>query len=90
MIAQDGGSPRLTATATVSITVLRNIFPPVFSPVTYNQTILETQSLGVTILSVNATDNDQRVRMLLNTGNPFFFAVLPKELKFKVFLFYLF
>ena len=59
--AADGGSPALTSTATVNVDVQRNLFSPVFTDLIYEVTVLETQSLGVGIVTVAATDADTKV-----------------------------
>lgn len=61
VLAQDGGTPSLSATATVNVQVRRNLFSPQFAQLLYETTILETQDLGVEILRVNATDADTKV-----------------------------
>ena len=60
--ARDGGTPPRSATALVNINVQRNLVAPVFQQSSYQTTILETQSLGVNILRVVATDADTKVR----------------------------
>lgn len=60
MLAQDGGNPPRTATATVLVTVLRNLFQPKFEPQRIDRDILETQALGVAIANCNATDADTK------------------------------
>ncbi|XP_035826841.1 protocadherin Fat 4, partial [Aplysia californica] len=60
VLAKDGGSPSLTATATVSVGVQRNLFSPTFTQLVYEETVLETQSLGVAIVTVSATDEDTK------------------------------
>ena len=62
VLASDGGSPTLTATATVSIGITRNLFSPEFDQLLYEVTVLETQALGVGIVTVRATDDDTKVR----------------------------
>ena len=59
--AKDGGNPAASATALVTINVLRNLFSPVFANNTYTATIFETQDLGSAIVRVVATDADTRV-----------------------------
>ncbi|KAJ8318063.1 hypothetical protein KUTeg_003154 [Tegillarca granosa] len=55
--AKDGGTPALSATALVEITVQRNLFTPSFTNLTYETTILETQAIGTTVIRlVTATD----------------------------------
>ena len=56
--ARDGGTPSLSATALVEITVLRNLFDPEFTQQNYEVTIDETQALGVDILQIVARDQD--------------------------------
>ena len=56
--AYDNGNPPLYDTEVVTIVVDRNTEPPVFNPQNYPVTILETQSLGTTIVTVTATDPD--------------------------------
>ena len=56
--ARDGGSPSLSATALVEITVLRNLFDPEFTQQNYEITIDETQALGVQLLQISAQDQD--------------------------------
>ncbi|WAQ95445.1 FAT4-like protein [Mya arenaria] len=58
--ARDGGNPARSATSLVSINVRRNLFDPVFATQFYNVTIDETQSLGVNILQITASDQDTR------------------------------
>ncbi|GFN78435.1 protocadherin fat 4, partial [Plakobranchus ocellatus] len=60
VLASDGGSPTLTATSTVSIGVSRNLFSPEFEDLLYEVTVLETQALGVGIVTVRATDSDTK------------------------------
>lgn len=59
--ARDGGSPPRSATALVNINVQRNLHAPVFNPTRYEETILETTGLGVSLVRVLATDADTRV-----------------------------
>ena len=66
VVVRDGGSPARSATAVVAIEVIRNLFDPEFLPVSYEQTILETRSVGTSILQVSATDADSRVRDIFN------------------------
>ena len=61
LLAEDGGSPRKTATTTVDITVTRNLLPPVFNPSTYIQSIIENYPVGSEIVTVSATDSDPQV-----------------------------
>ena len=63
--AQDGGSPRLSSTTLLTITVQRNLAAPVFTQNSYTTTIPETQAPGSNILTLQATDSDLTVCMLL-------------------------
>lgn len=65
MVAYDGGTPSKSSTATVVITVDRNLYAPVFSPDRYETTILEIASPGDSIATVLATDQDTSVRLFL-------------------------
>ena len=58
VLARDGGSPSLTATTVVSLTVNRNLVDPVFVQQNYTFTIDETQVLGVNFGQVIARDDD--------------------------------
>lgn len=55
---QDGGYPRLSDITQIIVYVNRNLFAPVFSPQQYSKEILDTQSVGVEILRITATDAD--------------------------------
>lgn len=57
-MAYDTGAPRLTATAEVFITVLRNLFGPVFDPQIYRVTIDETTPVGQYIQKLTVADPD--------------------------------
>ena len=59
--ARDGGTPRLSATALVTVTVDRNLFSPVFSQDLYEETILETREPGDFALFFRASDADKSV-----------------------------
>ncbi len=58
MLAEDGGSPPQSSTATVQIDVERNLNAPIFNPVRNEVTILETLGLGESVTKVTATDKD--------------------------------
>jgi hypothetical protein len=60
--AKDGGSPPLSGTTVVIITINRNLFHPVFEPTLYTAEIDEILDLGTVIKTLNATDGDKRVR----------------------------
>ncbi|KAL3875972.1 hypothetical protein ACJMK2_033866 [Sinanodonta woodiana] len=55
---QDGGSPPKSGTTVLTIQLQRNLLAPVFVPVLYNTTILETRDTGDIILIVTAIDAD--------------------------------
>lgn len=65
-MAEDGGSPPRSATATATINILRNLNAPVFNPRDYPATIYETHQVGVDIVTVTATDADQIVSICLH------------------------
>ena len=58
IVAVDGGSPAFTSTATVQITVRRNLNSPDFSPSRYEITLPENQPLGEVVGMVTAVDSD--------------------------------
>jgi len=60
-VAQDGGVPPLMDTAVLIVNVNRNNYAPVFDTTSYQQTLLETQSLAVPITRVTAQDDDTKV-----------------------------
>lgn len=68
-MAEDGGSPPRSATATAIINILRNLNAPVLNPKSYTATINETHQVGVDIVTVTATDADQIVSIWLNKLN---------------------
>lgn len=58
----DGGNPVLSDTATVQITIQRNLVTPVFNPQRdLTENIPETMPAGEVVVNVNATDADQFV-----------------------------
>ena len=57
----DGGSPPQTDVTVVRVSVDRNLNKPVFDPNTYQVKVKETQTLGETIATVRALDDDMRV-----------------------------
>ena len=62
VLAYDGGVPSLSATAVVTINVLRNLFPPLISNTDFLRlTIPETTPVGTVIVQINATDRDTTV-----------------------------
>lgn len=61
MKAEDGGDPAKTSTSLVKLEILRNFNEPKFSPRDYNSEILETQSIGLSIVRVDARDADTKV-----------------------------
>ena len=67
MVAFDTGAPKLTATAEVIITVLRNINGPVFTPSIYRLTIDEDIPIGQYIQKLVVRDTDG-VRTLVGAG----------------------
>ena len=61
VLAQDGGTPRLSSTATVYIDVERNQNRPFLGQQNYTVTINEIQDVGVPILTLSAFDQDIQV-----------------------------
>ena len=62
--ASDGGTPRRQAETTLTFNIVRNLHAPVFIKPSYKLTgVLETQSLGETLVVVNATDADTKVNI---------------------------
>lgn len=61
ILVRDGGTPSKTETTILGIHVNRNNFAPRFPSPNYKTTILETQALGVSIIQVQAEDQDTRV-----------------------------
>ena len=55
----DGGIPPKSASAIVTVLVLRNNDPPVFSENEYDVTLLELMNVGEVVLSVDVMVNDQ-------------------------------
>ena len=58
VVASDGGTPARSSTATVDVTVRRNLHKPQFAPNRYEADLLETQALGEPLLRVTAIDAD--------------------------------
>ena len=58
VVVMDGGTPARSATGLVNIYVGRNNLAPVFNPSSYTATLKETAPVGVSILTVSATDTD--------------------------------
>ena len=78
MTLSDQGRPTIrTATqrATVTITVTRNQFDPLFFNATYYTTILESVSVGTSVMTVSAQDPDTNVRLTIKL---FVFILQPK------------
>lgn len=61
VVAQDGGSPGLIDTTVLIVNVNRNNYAPIFDTTSYQQILLETQSLAVPITKVTARDDDTKV-----------------------------
>ena len=61
MVASDQGEPPKTSTALVNVTVERNLYSPVISPLNSTVTIPETLSLGVPVAQLTAADADRMV-----------------------------
>lgn len=62
VLARDGGTPRLNATALVDVLVSPvNDIAPSFSPSSYSRSISENLPPGTTVTQVTATDGDETV-----------------------------
>lgn len=62
VLAQDGGTPRLSDTTVVVVDVDRNLAAPVLLSSEYATQILETQAVGTPVsIRVIATDTDTTV-----------------------------
>jgi hypothetical protein len=59
-VAKDGGEPNLIDTAVVNVHVNRNNFQPNFETDQYQETLLETQALGVPFVRISARDQDNK------------------------------
>lgn len=57
-MAIDRGSPRRTASVTVTVNVARNPSAPIFNPNLYERTVPEVTSEGTSLVDVNAADPD--------------------------------
>ncbi len=58
----DGGNPARTRTAILTVNIQRNLATPIFAQTNYKTEILEIQTIGQSILKVQARDADQKVR----------------------------
>lgn len=59
--ARDSAANPKSATATVSIFVVRNIHRPIFSPNNYTAQIYDASAIGTSLFTVTATDADRTV-----------------------------
>lgn len=91
MIAGDGGSPSLRATADVEITVWRNYFAPVFQNENqYSQTIAFDTPASVISNAVTATDADSADWVINKFVQQIWACLWAKNITFFVTLFYFF
>ena len=60
-MARDGGTPSLTATSSVLVTMNRNLHAPRWINTVYTLNITDAQDLGVIIASLNTADDDVEV-----------------------------
>ena len=58
VVASDGGTPARSSTATVDVTVRRNLHKPQFAPNRYESDLLETQALGEPLLRVTTINTN--------------------------------
>ena len=81
IIAEDGGSPSLSSTATVVLTVRDlNDNIPEFRPTSYNVNVFETDPAGAQVVQVSAADRDAGLfgRVTYSfTGSVDLFAIAP-------------
>lgn len=61
-MARDGGTPSLTATSTVLVTIARNLNAPEWTLSAYTVNITETKDLGTSIAALSTRDDDVEVR----------------------------
>ncbi len=80
VVAKDGGTPPMSAVTLVNVNVNRNLNAPRFETANYEQTVLETQPLGVAFVRVQAKDNDQRVSTLAQIWRSAQFLVVCTKL----------
>ena len=59
--ARDGGTPARLTSAVLSVKVLRNLHAPRFTSSQYEVSVLETHSVGESVLKVEARDDDDKV-----------------------------
>ena len=57
--AQDSATNPKSATATVSINVVRNIHTPIFNPNNYTAQVYDASAIGTSLFTVTATDGDR-------------------------------
>lgn len=59
--AQDSAANPKSATATVSINVVRNLYTPTFNPNNYTTQVYDASAIGTSLFTVTATDADRTV-----------------------------
>lgn len=59
--AQDSAANPKSATATVSINVVRNLYTPTFNPNNYTAQVYDASAIGTSLFTVTATDADRTV-----------------------------
>ena len=57
--AEDSATNPKSATATVSINVVRNIHTPIFNPNNYTAQVYDASAIGTSLFTVTATDGDR-------------------------------
>ena len=67
MRARDGGTPSLSSTVVLTVSVNHNLFAPLFLQNSYTVEISETTAPGTGILFVSASDNDVTVMEFLSS-----------------------
>ena len=66
VVAFDSGSPPRSVTTLARIEVTRNLFTPRWDSLDYSTTVLETLSVGNSVLQVRAFDDDTRVSVKMD------------------------
>ncbi|XP_078316513.1 protocadherin Fat 4-like isoform X2 [Crassostrea virginica] len=85
IMARDGGTPSLTATSSVLVTINRNLHAPRWINTAYTLNITEAQGLSVTIASLNTADDDveapynTRITTLIGDSNMLQFFRLSED-----------
>ena len=66
VLVSDGGIPPYTASTAFVVGIRRNFAAPQFEEDSYVNNILETETVGASVLRVVATDADEKVRSVFS------------------------